>query len=146
MPGEVVDQAIKDAFGALDRDIVSGGAEAAIGDRHLNDAMSELSPSYSGSCALVGVYEHKTNLLRVACTGDSRAILGRQNATGVWETTSLAVDQNGYNEDEIARLRAEHPNEPEMIKHGRLLGLAVTRAFGDAIWQVSSCREGHVER
>ena len=53
MPTDIVDQAIKDAFISLDRIIIDGGAEAAVGDRFLNDAMSELSPSYSGSCALV---------------------------------------------------------------------------------------------
>lgn len=74
MPADVVDQAIKDAFISLDRDIVSGGANAALGDRFLNDAMSELSPSYSGSSALVGLYEHQTKLLRIACTGDSKYI------------------------------------------------------------------------
>ena len=53
MPADIVDQAIKDAFTCLDHIIIDGGAEAAVGDRFLNDAMSELSPSYSGSCALV---------------------------------------------------------------------------------------------
>ena len=74
MPADLIDQAIKDAFVALDRDIVDAGANAAVGDRFLNDAMSELAPSYSGSCALVSLYEHKTRLLRVACTGDSKHI------------------------------------------------------------------------
>ena len=74
MPGDLIDQAIKDAFIALDRDIIDAGAKAASGDRFLNNAMSELAPSYSGSCALVSLYEHKTRLLRVACTGDSKRI------------------------------------------------------------------------
>lgn len=56
MPTEIVDQAVKDAFTSLDRIIIDGGAEAAVGDRFLNDAMCELSPSYSGSCALVSDY------------------------------------------------------------------------------------------
>ena len=47
----------------------------------------------------------------------------------------LSQDQTGYNDSEVARLQAEHPNEPNMIKKGRLLGLAVTRAFGDARWK-----------
>lgn len=65
-----------------------------------------------------------------------RAVLGRQNEAGDWEAVVLSVDQNGYNMDEVARLQSEHPNEPDMIKDGRLLGLAVTRAFGDGIWKV----------
>lgn len=114
------------------------GANAAVGDRFLNDAMSELAPSYSGSCALVSLYEHKTKLLRVACTGDSRAILGRQNADGEWEAVILSVDQTGYNNVEVARLQSEHPDEPDMLKDGRLLGIAVTRAFGDGLWKVGT--------
>ena len=100
--------------------------------------MSELAPSYSGSCALVSLYEHKTKLLRVACTGDSRAILGRQNADGEWEAVILSVDQTGYNNVEVARLQSEHPDEPDMLKDGRLLGIAVTRAFGDGLWKVGT--------
>lgn len=74
MPADLIDRAIKEAFVALDRDIIDAGAKAAVGNRFLNDAMSELAPSYSGSCALVSLYEHKTKLLRVACTGDSKHI------------------------------------------------------------------------
>ena len=65
-----------------------------------------------------------------------RAILGRQNLAGQWEPIILSVDQTGYNEDEVARLQSKHPDEPEMVKDGRLLGLAVTRAFGDGLWKV----------
>lgn len=140
IPAELADQAIKDAFLSLDKDLITGGAKAALEDRFLNDAMSELSPSYSGSCALVGLYEHTSQILRVACTGDSRAVLGRRNAAGAWEPVILSVDQTGYNNEEVARLQYEHPNEPEMIKDGRLLGLAVTRAFGDGIWKVDGPR------
>ena len=131
-----IDQAIKNAFMRLDRDIIEGGAKAIQGDRFLNDAMSEVAPSYSGSCALLSLYDWKSQRLKVACTGDSRAVLGRCNTAGEWEAIALSIDQNGYNEDEIARIRAEHPGEPDVIKDGRLLGLAVTRAFGDGIWKV----------
>ena len=83
-----------------------------------------------------------TNLLKVACTGDSRAVLGRRNKrSGLWEAVALSEDQTGYNENERRRLQREHPNEPDMIKGGRILGLAVTRAFGDARWNgLESCR------
>ena len=67
--------------------------------------------------------EHSTQLLRVACVGDSRAVLGRKGASGDWEAIALSLDQNGYNSDESSRLRLKHPNEPEMLKDGRLLGL-----------------------
>jgi len=131
-----IDQAIKDAFMLLDRDIIEGGAEAIDGHRFLNDAMTAIAPSYSGSCALLTLYDPERQRLKVACTGDSRAVLGRRNAAGEWQAHALSVDQTGYNEDEVSRIRREHPGEPDVIKDGRLLGLAVTRAFGDGIWKV----------
>ncbi len=108
-----------------------------MGPRFLADAIAELAPGYAGSCALLSIYDRASKLLRVACTGDSRAVLGRRNAAGVWEAIPLSVDQTGFNEAEAARIRAEHPDEPDVIKNGRLLGLAVTRAFGDGRWKWS---------
>lgn len=136
LQSDQVDMAIKTAFLRLDRDIVEGGAQAIIEDRCLNDAMCEVSPSYAGSCALVCLYRHRDQTLRVACTGDSRAVLGRRDADGRWEAVALSTDQTGFNESEVARVRAEHPGEQDIVKDGRLLGLAVTRAFGDGLWKV----------
>ena len=45
------------------------------------------------------------------------------------------IQQTGYNQAEVARLQGAHPDEPNMIKDGRILGMAVTRAFGDARWK-----------
>ena len=65
-------------------------------------------------------------------------MLGRRNEkSGQWEAVALSEDQTGYNESETRRLEREHPNEPDMITNGRLLGLAVTRAFGDGRWKMS---------
>lgn len=130
-----IDMAIKSSFLGLDRLIVEGGAKAIVENRYLNDAMSELAPSYAGSCALLCLYQQKNQTLRVACTGDSRAVLGRRNAAGDWEAVALSTDQTGFNESEVARLYDEHPGEKDIIKDGRLLGLAVTRAFGDGLWK-----------
>lgn len=130
-----IDMAIKNSFLGLDRLIVEGGAKAIVEDRYLNDAMSEVAPSYAGSCALLCLYQQKNQTVRVACTGDSRAVLGRRNAAGNWEAVALSTDQTGFNESEVARLAAEHPGEKDIIKDGRLLGLAVTRAFGDGLWK-----------
>lgn len=121
----------------LDREIIERGAQAALGPTFLTDALSELGPGYAGSCALISFYNSDTQVLKVACAGDSRAVLGRRNAAGKWEAKALSVDQTGFNKNEVARLSAEHPNEPGMIKDGRLLGRAVTRAFGDGRWKWS---------
>jgi pyruvate dehydrogenase phosphatase len=95
-----------------------------------------LAPALSGSCALLSFYDSRTSLLRVACTGDSRAVLGRRAPSGKWTATPLSVDQTGGNPDEEARLRAQHPGEPYVVYRGRVLGgLEPTRAFGDASYK-----------
>ena len=111
------------------------GAAAALGPRFLGQAFGELRPGFAGSCALLCIYDCANKLLRTACVGDSRAVLGRRNVKGEYEAIPLSVDQTGYNEAEAARIRAEHPNEPDVIQKGRVLGMAVTRAFGDGRWK-----------
>lgn len=90
-----IDQAIKKAFLKLDKEIMDQGATAITGPSYLNEAMSRLGPAYSGSCALVSYYHSESQLLKVACTGDSRAVLGRRNAAGEWEAIALSNDQVG---------------------------------------------------
>lgn len=95
-----------------------------------------LAPALSGSCALLSFYDSKSKLLRVACTGDSRAVLGRRTASGKWTATPLSVDQTGSNPGEVARMRGLHPGEDNVIRNGRVLGgLEPTRAFGDASYK-----------
>jgi len=97
-----------------------------------------LAPALSGSCALLAFYDSSTKLLRVACTGDSRAVLGRRSKNGNWTATPLSVDQTGSNEAEAQRMRNEHPGEDSVIKSGRVLGgLEPTRAFGDSFYKWS---------
>ena len=136
-PAHQIDGAITSAFLAIDATIIERGAAAALGPRFLGDALGDLSAGYAGSCALVSLYDCCSRLLRVACVGDSRAVLGRRNAAGKYEAVPLSMDQTGFNEDEAKRIRDEHPGEDGVIKDGRLLGLAVTRAFGDGRWKWS---------
>jgi pyruvate dehydrogenase phosphatase len=91
----------------------------------------------SGSCAIVGMYDHASSKLRVACTGDSRAVLGTRNEAGKgWIAVAMSEDQTGFNKAEIDRVNAEHPGEsPISPETGRTLGIAVTRAFGDHLWK-----------
>ena len=77
--------------------------------------------------------------------GDCRAVLGRYNSSSATYTYEpLSVDQTGRNPKELARVRAEHLEEPDCIneKNGRVLGLAVTRAFGDSLWKWDSAKQG----
>lgn len=95
-----------------------------------------LAPAFSGSCALLSIYDSRSKLLRVACTGDSRAVLGRKGATGKWRAIALSEDQTGGTPSEMARLRAEHPGEEYVVHHGRILGgLEPSRAFGDSTYK-----------
>lgn len=97
-----------------------------------------LQPALSGSCALLSFYDSRSKLLRVACTGDSRAVLGRRSDSGKWTATALSVDQTGSNPDEAARMRKLHPGEDRVVHNGRVLGgLEPTRAFGDATYKWS---------
>lgn len=82
-----------------------------------------------------------TRFLHVACVGDSRAVLGRRSESGKYTAIALSEDQTGRNASEVARLQVDHPNEPNMVKDGRLLGLAVSRAFGDFQWKFDAATQ-----
>ncbi|CAK7214936.1 hypothetical protein SBRCBS47491_002319 [Sporothrix bragantina] len=136
----VIERAISQAFVDLDKAIMDTAAAAPASEASLASKVRTMMPAFSGSCALLALYDTDKGQLHVACTGDSRAVLGRQvsggNGTDTWETLPLSVDQTGYNKDEVARLQAEHPGEDEtIVKDGRVLGMAVSRAFGDSRWK-----------
>ncbi|KAJ5212156.1 protein serine/threonine phosphatase 2C [Penicillium cinerascens] len=130
-----VQDAVVKGFLALDDSIVETALQTSQSKMSLAEKVKKLLPAYAGSCALLSLYDSATSTLHVACTGDSRAVLGQQGPDGKWEAIPLSVDQTGYNEEEIARLCSEHPGEKNMIKDGRVLGLAVSRAFGDTRWK-----------
>lgn len=134
-----IEQTIKSTFLRIDKQLMDSAQTAASWFPAANAAaIAALTVAFSGSCALLAAFDPANDTLRVACTGDSRAVLGRWDAsTQSYTTIPLSVDQTGFNEKEIARLTAEHPDEPDMIdpKTGRLLGIAVTRAFGDHRWK-----------
>ena len=56
----------------------------------------------------------------MAVTGDSRAILGSFKDNH-WTVRQLSIDQTGANPSEVARIISEHPNEPKVIRNGRVL-------------------------
>ncbi|KXX75204.1 [Pyruvate dehydrogenase [acetyl-transferring]]-phosphatase 1, mitochondrial [Madurella mycetomatis] len=133
---EAVDTAIKKGFLKLDDEIVHQSVQRVMQANNKIAAAELLAPALSGSCALLSFYDSRSKLLRVACTGDSRAVLGRRSASGKWTATPLSVDQTGSNPDEADRLRKLHPGEPNVVRNGRVLGgLEPTRAFGDASYK-----------
>lgn len=133
---ESIDKAIKTGFLRLDHEIVHESVAKVQKAQSKLAAAELLAPALAGSCALLSFYDSKSKLLRVACTGDSRAILGRRGANGKWTATPLSTDQTGSNEEEAERLRREHPGEKNVVRNGRVLGgLEPTRAFGDAYYK-----------
>lgn len=144
-----IDAAIKRGFLALDNSIVHESVVEVFKTQSKPKAASLLAPALSGSCALLSFYDSSSRTLRVACTGDSRAVLGRRSTTNAskWIALPLSVDQTGDNEEEVARLRQEHPGEPGVVRHGRILGgLQPTRAFGDATYKWSKEVQARIKR
>ncbi|KAJ5280609.1 hypothetical protein N7478_005981 [Penicillium angulare] len=137
LPQDMVQRALVEAFSNLDVSIFKTAEEASRSNEPLQERVRKMEPAFAGSCALLSLYDSSTGTLHVACTGDSRAVLGQQRHDGSWEAIPLSVDQTGSNEEEIARLQKEHPNEDTMVKDGRVLGLMVSRAFGDSRWKWS---------
>ncbi|KAL8766606.1 MAG: hypothetical protein Q9209_006671 [Squamulea sp. 1 TL-2023] len=128
-----IDAAIKQGFLKCDHEIVHEAVTKAQKANTKSAAADLLGPALSGSCALLSFYDSRSKDFRVACSGDSRAVLGRRNPNGIWTAQALSEDQTGGTPSEIARLRAEHPGEPNVVAHGRILGnLEPSRAFGDA--------------
>ena len=135
---ESIEKAIKAGFLRLDNEIVHESVKKVTKAQSKNVAAELLAPALSGSCALLSFYDSRSNLLRVACTGDSRAVLGRRGPNGKWTATPLSEDQTGGTPSEEERLRREHPGEPYVVKNGRILGgLEPSRAFGDAHYKWS---------
>ncbi|KAG8410383.1 hypothetical protein J3459_017195 [Metarhizium acridum] len=103
--------------------------------------LAAIAPAVSGSCALLSMYDPTSSIVRTAVTGDSRAVLGSwSDEAGSYSAVALSKDQTGFNQDEVRRLDKAHPGEiGDMIdpKTGHLLGIAITRGFGDHRWKLS---------
>ncbi|KAL8644457.1 MAG: hypothetical protein Q9226_007752 [Calogaya cf. arnoldii] len=131
-------RAISDAFERLDYELLKKAVYAIVGSRPLQASMQDIAPAESGCSVVLATYDTASQHLFVANVGNCRAVLGHMNAQGSWEASQLSVDHTCQNEDEVARLRAEHPNEADVIKDGQLLGSKLTRAFGDLRWKSSA--------
>ncbi|KAE8350092.1 phosphatase 2C-like domain-containing protein [Aspergillus coremiiformis] len=133
---ELVARAIVRGFVDLDDSIIKTTLdEVSRSNESFRVRVERLAPAYAGSCALLSIYDSATGTLHVACTGDSRAVLGQKGPDGTWEVVPLSVDQTGSNKEEVDRLRREHRGEEHLVQNGRVLGLMVSRAFGDSKWK-----------
>ncbi|KAI5926422.1 phosphatase 2C-like domain-containing protein [Camillea tinctor] len=132
---EAIHKALKKAFTALDDILVKSAADTIKSSLSFPEKARRLELAYAGACALLTLYDPTTRTLRVASTGDCRAVLGQQRPNGSWEATELTTDQTGANPAEIARLQAQFPDEPEVVKGGRVWGMQPSRTFGDGMWK-----------
>ncbi|KAF9429920.1 hypothetical protein BGZ94_008959 [Podila epigama] len=143
-------EAIETGFLNLDDKIVNQTVKEVLAYPSRPLACSSLLPAIAGSCALMAYIDVQENDLYVACTGDSRAVLGVRVpavATGkggkedghAWKAVPLSFDQTGRNQWEVRRMKEEHPGEENtVIMRGRVLGgLEPTRAFGDSRYKWS---------
>lgn len=81
----------------------------------LQDKVKKLAPAYAGSCALLSLYDSVTSTLHVACTGDSRVVLGQKQPDGEWEAIDTFVcrsdwpqQRRGYQTQKGAPWRRRH--------------------------------------
>lgn len=140
---DAIDKAIKDVFLTLDDEFVNKAAEKALQSSSRGESAVTLSQAFAGAVAMLAFYDQAERTLKVALTGDLRAVRGRRLADGTWRTDVLTIEQDGNNEDEAARIRKEHPGEPDVVKDGRVLGWQPTRMFGDATlkWSVETTKQ-----
>ncbi|KAF5344924.1 hypothetical protein D9758_011586 [Tetrapyrgos nigripes] len=104
-----------------------------IGYSRVNPKFQRARYAVVGSTALVVFIDKAKENVWVASLGDSEAVVGKMKTDGaVLRSKRLNDFHNGKDEKEVQRLNAEHPDEPPVIKYGRVFGsLAVTRALGN---------------
>ncbi|KAF5349547.1 hypothetical protein D9756_008860 [Leucocoprinus leucothites] len=143
-PTEEFDAALKQAFLNSDKEIVEDVPERALeaAKRYYNNELHQenslsyqeaaelVSRAHCGSSAIVAVYENDTRQLRMANTGDSRAVLGRR-----------VVDDRGKEAYEVHVLTHE-----QTVPSGFVTGpvrrpqrheSTSLHAFGDGPWKWS---------
>jgi len=94
------------------------------------------SDGFSGACSLLVFIAGR--YIYVANAGDCRAMIGRrvtdENGHSAWKAIALSRDHTA--ETEETRLRNEHPEEPDVVMHGRVKGLLEpSRGIGDGLFK-----------
>lgn len=116
-----VSYAIEEAFARLDHELINAPLrilansldEESKKNKVIPDlsqhplALTSMSPAISGSCAIMAVVDTAHQDLYVACTGDSRAVVGvwepTEDGKGQWRIEVLSEDQTGRNPREAER-------------------------------------------
>uniref|UniRef100_A0A667YUH7 Si:ch211-15p9.2 n=1 Tax=Myripristis murdjan TaxID=586833 RepID=A0A667YUH7_9TELE len=143
--GGSISSALVDAFSRLDDDLSLEAQAHLRGSLPGRSLTCPLQVALSGCTACV--VHVSQGVLHVANLGDSRAVLGVQEAGGGWSALSLTADHNAQNPAELRRVAGEHPaaERRTAVRHGRLLGLLLPfRAFGDVRFKWSSEALAHL--
>eukprot|EP00045_Choanoeca_perplexa_P006229 m.52889 g.52889 ORF g.52889 m.52889 type:complete len:497 (-) comp13527_c0_seq1:38-1528(-) len=122
--------ALKEGFLNFDNDLTGAVPDMALATNNPKLVEGFVQPAIAGACGCVALV-HPTGIY-VANTGDCRAVMGVEAGSHTGAVV-LSLDQTGDTPSEVARLQAEHPNEPGVVSKGRILGgLQPSRAFGDS--------------
>ncbi|KAG2335019.1 hypothetical protein Bca52824_006199, partial [Brassica carinata] len=100
---EISEEVIRNAFAETDEDFLM----AVKKQWRKNPQMASV-----GSCCLAGVIGN--GLVYIANAGDSRAVLGRSERSGV-RAVQLSVEHNANVESARQELWAMHPNDPNIL-------------------------------
>ncbi|PWA14305.1 hypothetical protein CCH79_00012304 [Gambusia affinis] len=122
-------EALSCAFRRLDADISLEAQVPLPSDLMKSTAIQVAFAGCTACVAHVG-----TDGIHVANAGDCRAVLGVQSNDGSWSAVPLSKDHNSQNQDELERIRAQHPpsEKDTVVTDDRLLGVLMPlRAFGD---------------
>ncbi|XP_061750817.1 pyruvate dehydrogenase [acetyl-transferring]-phosphatase 2, mitochondrial [Nerophis ophidion] len=117
------------AFKRLDADI---SLEAQVPQSCDLMRSTAIQVAFAGSTACVA--HVGPDGIHVANAGDSRAVLGVQEADGSWSAVPLSQDHNCQNRAEVERIMSQHPSSERntVVTDERLLGVLMpSRAFGD---------------
>lgn len=136
VPSDEYDRSLKKAFKDVDHGIVNQAQDMILSSPSKSLNATQLSAAISGTTATLAFYDDGTRILKVANTGDSRAILGRQSqredGTPYLEVHVLTSEHTSTNPVEQARLRESH-SDTDIGTLQRHIGRDVTRAFGLAM-------------
>ncbi|KAI0194942.1 phosphatase 2C-like domain-containing protein [Astrocystis sublimbata] len=135
---EALQQALKKSFTTIDDALVKSAKAIMESDLPFAEKARQLEPAYAGACALLTIFDPQSRKLHVASSGDCRAVLGQQTADGKWETKALSEDCTGATPSEIERIKAQFPDEPDVVAGGRVWGLQPSRTLGDGMWKWTS--------
>ena len=132
---EAVRQALKKSFTTLDDALVKSATAIIESDLPFAEKARRLEPAYAGACALLTLFDPQSRNLHVASTGDCRAVLGQKTDDGKWVVKALSEDCTGATPSEVERIKAQFPDEPNVVQGGRVWGLQPSRTFGDGMWK-----------